>query len=253
MLTTSLQHLGYSEKESRVYLALLELGTSPASTIARFIRENRVTIYSILKLLVKKGIVLESRKNTVSVYTALNPEILIEQERTRYEQLKSSLPEFLSLMNPHAKKPKVTFYEGLDGLKNLLRELILDFQNYPTTELYGFLGAKTMDPIFESFLRNSLEVEKQKPKETPTHVILVGDYDYWYANYCREKYLTKTVEELTFPMEHEIFAYENKVVILMYHSEELSGVIIESQSLAKGIRSMFELVWKYAPDLRAKS
>jgi len=118
------------------------------------------------------------------------------------------------------------------------------------TEIYGFLGAKSMDVGFEQFLRNSLEVEKQKPKETPTHVILVGDYDYWYANYCREKYITKTVEELIFPMEHEIFTYQNKVIILMYHSKELSGVIIESQSLANGICSMFELVWKYAPDIR---
>jgi len=58
------------------------------------------------------------------MYTALNPEILIEQERTRYKQLEDSLPDFLSLMNPHAKKPKVTFYEGLDGLKNLVRELV---------------------------------------------------------------------------------------------------------------------------------
>lgn len=252
MLTTTLQHLGYSEKESKIYLALLELGTSPTSTIARFLRENRVTVYSSLKVLAKKGIILESRKNTVQVYTALNPEILIEQERTRYEQLKNALPDFLSLMNPHAKKPKVTFYEWLDGMKNLLRELILEFKWSPNVEIHGFLGAKSMDPSFEEFLRNALEVEKQKPSETPTHVILVGDHDYWYANYCRDKYVTKTVEELTFPMEHEIFTYGDKVAILMYHSEELSGVIIESHSLAQWICSMFELVWKYAPDLRAK-
>jgi sugar-specific transcriptional regulator TrmB len=54
MLTNTLQHLGYSEKEAKVYLALLELGTSPASTIARFIGENRVTVYSTLKILTKK-------------------------------------------------------------------------------------------------------------------------------------------------------------------------------------------------------
>jgi hypothetical protein len=211
-----------------------------------------VTVYSILKILTKKGLIQESHKNTVQVYTALNPEILIEQERSRYEQLKSSLPDFLSLMNPHAKKPKAMFFEGLDGMKNLLRILARDFQENPNMSLHGFLGAKSMDPEFERFLHNSLEVEKQKPKEAPTHVILVGNHDYWYANYCQEKYTTKTVEELVFPMEHEIFTYEDKTVILMYHSDELSGVIIESHSLAQGIRSMFELVWKYAPDVRAK-
>lgn len=111
MLQNTLQHLGYSEKEARIYLALLELGTSPASTIARFVDENRVTIYSLLKVLVKKGLILESRKNTIQVYTALNPEILIEQERSKYKQLEDSLPEFLSMMNTHSTKPKSTFYE----------------------------------------------------------------------------------------------------------------------------------------------
>ena len=111
MIQNTLQHLGYSEKEARIYLALLELGTSPASTIARFLSENRITIYSVLKVLVKKGLILESKKNTIQVYTALAPEILIEQERSKYEQLKNSLPELLSLMNTHTTKPRVTFYE----------------------------------------------------------------------------------------------------------------------------------------------
>jgi sugar-specific transcriptional regulator TrmB len=111
MLQNTLQHLGYSEKEARIYLALLELGTSPASTIARFIGENRVTTYSVLKVLVKRGLILESKKNTIQVYTALSPDILIEQERSKYETLESSLPELLSLMNQHSTRPKVTSYE----------------------------------------------------------------------------------------------------------------------------------------------
>ncbi len=252
MLKETIQHLGYSEKESQIYLAVLELWTSPASTIARFIWENRVTVYSILKVLVKKWLILESKQNSTQVYTWISPEILIEQEGAKYENLKNSLPELLSLLNTHATKPKVIFYEWIDGMKNLLRSLIKDFQINPSMELYGFLGAKTMDVRFEESLKNALITEKQKPTETPTHVIIVGDADYWYANYCREKYITKTVEELTFQMEHEIFTYESKVVILMYQTNELSGIVIESKSLAHGLRSMFELIWKYAPDIRNK-
>lgn len=250
MLTTLLEQFGYSERETKVYLGLLEIGTSPASTLARFIGENRVTTYSVLKILVRKWLILESRKNTIQLYTPLNPEILIEQEKSKYEQLRSALPEFLSLMSHNAHKPKIISYDGLEGLKSLIRELIRDFQANPNMELFGFLGAKSMDSRFEQFLRNSLEIEQSKPSETPTHVILVWNSDYWYANYCREKYFTKTVEELSFPMEHEIFTYWNKVIILMYHSDELAGAIIESHSLANWIRSMFELIWKYAPEVR---
>jgi hypothetical protein len=99
-------------------------------------------------------------------------------------------------------------------------------------------------------MRDLLEVKKQKPKEAKTHVIIIWDYDYWYADYCREKYITKVVEKLDFPMEYEIFTYENKIIILMYKTWELSWLIIESKSLALGIKSMFQLIWKYAPEYK---
>lgn len=252
MLINTLQHLGYSEKESRIYLALIELGASPASTIARFLWENRVTIYSLLKNLLKKWIVFESKKQNIQVYSALAPDLLVEIEKNKYEQLQSSLPELLSLMNPHVRKPKITFYDGVDGLKNLIREVIKDFQKNPNTEIHGFLGAKDMDIEVENFLKTSLEKKKEKPIETPTNIILIGSHTYWYAEYCRKHYKTKIVEDGLFPMEHEIFTYGNKVAILMYHKKEVAGIIIESTSLANGIRSMFELIWKYAPDIRDK-
>lgn len=110
-----------------------------------------------------------------------------------------------------------------------------------------------MDPVFETYLRRTLEVERRKPPEVPTHVIIVGESDHWYARYCREHYHTKTVPMPAFPMEHEIFAYQDQVIILMYHTSELSGIVIESRSLADGIRSMFDLVWSYAPDLHGGS
>lgn len=133
-----------------------------------------------------------------------------------------------------------------------MREVIKDFKEKPTMSLHGFLGAKEMDIQFEEFLRNALEKDHSKPKEAPTHVIIVWSANYWYAEYCKQNYTTKVVDELIFPMKHEIFTYENKVIILMYHSTELSGIMIESESLAQGIRSMFELVWKYAPETTEK-
>ncbi len=44
----------FSEKEAKVYLACLELKIANASTIARYSKEKRSTVYSILKELKKK-------------------------------------------------------------------------------------------------------------------------------------------------------------------------------------------------------
>lgn len=54
-----LQKYGFSEKEAKVYLASLQLGSAPWSTIARHAGEKRVTVYSLLKELGKKWYVHE--------------------------------------------------------------------------------------------------------------------------------------------------------------------------------------------------
>ena len=130
--------------------------------------------------------------------------------------------------------------------------MVKDFQKNPELEIHGFLGAKDMNEEIEDFLKTLLEKKKEKPDGVPTNIVLIGSLKYWYANYCKEHYNTKIVESGTFPMEHEIFTYGNKVSILMYHKNEVAGITIESISLANGIRSMFELIWKYAPDIADK-
>ncbi|MBU1627407.1 helix-turn-helix domain-containing protein, partial [bacterium] len=59
MLDKILQDNGFSEKEAKIYLATLELSNAPASSIARRVKENRVTVYSVLKNLVKRGMAQE--------------------------------------------------------------------------------------------------------------------------------------------------------------------------------------------------
>lgn len=111
MLSSILSQFGYSERESRIYLALLELGPAPASTVARYVGDNRVTVYSVLKLLVKDGIVSESKNGSTQYYFGMDPVRLVERERERYERLQSALPELLSLINVRSHRPKVRFYE----------------------------------------------------------------------------------------------------------------------------------------------
>jgi sugar-specific transcriptional regulator TrmB len=53
-LLITLQEYGLSEKEAKVYLTILELGTNIASTIARRSEIKRVTVYTILDDLKKK-------------------------------------------------------------------------------------------------------------------------------------------------------------------------------------------------------
>jgi sugar-specific transcriptional regulator TrmB len=96
-LLITLQNYGLSEKEARVYLTVLELGTSIASTIARRAELNRVTVYTLLEDLRRRGITNEIKKDNIKYYNAVGPELLFNQLEKKYEDFKQKLPELVLL------------------------------------------------------------------------------------------------------------------------------------------------------------
>ncbi|USN54328.1 MAG: hypothetical protein H6765_07295 [Candidatus Peribacteria bacterium] len=61
-LIAVLKRYGLSEKEAKIYLTTLELGSAPASTIGRRAGIKRVTAYALLQDLKRKQIVLSVEK-----------------------------------------------------------------------------------------------------------------------------------------------------------------------------------------------
>lgn len=112
MLASFLTQYGFTEKQAKVYLGCLELGSATTSTIARFCHENRLTTYSVLRELVKKKHVQEIVKNKIKYYVAFPPDALLSEQEQRYKQLQEKLPELMALVNTIANKPKMQFYEG---------------------------------------------------------------------------------------------------------------------------------------------
>jgi len=60
------------------------------------------------------------------------------------------------------------------------------------------------------------------------------------------------VNKKEFFFENDISIYENKVAILAANPDELIGIIIESSTFAKSMRSIFNLAWLGATAFVAK-
>ncbi|HLC84714.1 MAG TPA: helix-turn-helix domain-containing protein, partial [Candidatus Nanoarchaeia archaeon] len=55
-INQALSAFGLSEKEQRIYLAALELGSATAGRITEKADINRSTVYDLLRMLIEKGI-----------------------------------------------------------------------------------------------------------------------------------------------------------------------------------------------------
>ena len=105
-----LLEIGLTDPEAKVYLELLAIGTQVASILAKRLKINRTTIYSVLRNLGMKGLVSSRVKSNVKFFSANDPNCLIgylDRQSKIYEYYKGEMlgiiPNFRSLMKKEMK------------------------------------------------------------------------------------------------------------------------------------------------------
>ncbi len=241
-LLITLQNYGLSEKEAKVYLTVLELGTSIASTIARRAELNRVTTYTLLEDLKRDGIVNETTKDGIKFYSVISPDILLKQLEQKYESFKEKVPELLAMAEKFGNKIKVQFFEWVEGIVKMYNDTL----SSTTEPILAFLGLQDMPLALKKRLFDGYVKQRIKLK-IPAKVIVSDtetnkDYKKLDKQNIKE---TRVVKSNLFSLYGEIDIYaENRVAIFMFNDKEMSGIIIHSKSMHDSLKSIFNFIWK---------
>lgn len=230
----------FTKSEAKVYLATLELGNVPASTIARRLKENRITVYSILKLLVKKWFIKESSKNKTKYFFALDPQKLLKIQQEKVSKLKESLPEFMNLISNVGNKPKISYYEWVDSLKALYMEILEEISELTDQDIiYSFTWDTEIHPEFEKFLQRDF-VKLRKALPVRSKVILASKYNWRYADFSKTTHECVVVESSYFGSASEVVLYSHeKVGIFLYNKTDVAAIMIQSKTLYDFLLGIF--------------
>ena len=244
-LTLVLKNIGLTDKEAKVYLACLKNGTSVVSSIAQSAGINRVTTYDILEKLKVRGLVSYFTKKKISYFTALSPEVVVEQFEKRTNDLRSALPEFKRLSG-ETSHPRIRYFEGIEGIKAIYTDTLTS-----KTEILNY--------------SNSTEIRKNWPTYDKDYVKIRANKKIFLRGIClkdKEGEIVKSEDEKyfrdmclvppeKFDFSNEINVYEDKVAIISFKSE-LIGMIIESPEIANSQRAIFNMCWEYSKMLETK-
>lgn len=136
-----LQQFGFSEKEARIYLSLLEMGHAVVSEIAKKAGINRSTAYILLESLFERKLVSVSEKNKTQYFSALPPRQLVkvmqedlQQAKSRVDLAEKLLTQLSGIYKGVGVRPLLTLYEGEEGIEKVkvkYKELI---QTLPITD-----------------------------------------------------------------------------------------------------------------------
>ncbi|MDP2736762.1 MAG: helix-turn-helix domain-containing protein [bacterium] len=237
-----LKQLGLSEKEIKVYLALLKNGPASVRSLATVSQVNRGTTYDILKSLKELGLVSYYHKDTKQFFAAEDPSALnraVEQKLDKLGEVKKNLadviPELKSLFEQAGDKPVVKYYEGFSGVKTVLADVLETSQTSTEKLYYVFSSSAIRDYVYRAFPSFTKERIKRQVK---VKVIAIG-HTGTLADLSERKSLTVNEGSPTY-----ILIYPGKVAMISVNSNEQPlGLIIEDTALSQTQLQLFNFIW----------
>lgn len=241
-LKNTLQNIGLNDKESRIYLALLEKGVSTAYAVAAKADVKRPTAYAILDDLAKRAVVHKIPGSSKKMYRVAPPEVLLEREQEKIDEFKEALPELKAKENTGAEKTTVEYFEGEEGVRKVLDYKLDELES---GEIVGFY-AKTNEEIMDRFDNYQEYNETLRDKDiTMRGVAPVDDtlkefrrQDEHYGRIFREIDTDKYSSDVAIEV--------GTTFVRIFDPLNLQGLVIENSSIAETMREVFEIVWEQA-------
>lgn len=245
-LEAELKKLGLSDKETKVYLTVLELGQAPAAEIAAHSGINRATTYVILEELQKKGLASSFEKGKKTYFAAESPERLsnlFEIEKKQLEEnffdLKKIIPALEKIYESRGERPKVRFFEGKEGVASI-REDILKTRAKSMEEIIPLDIAHKHFPPSKKDHREKISAQL---KGVNFRVIYTSEKGQIWPRIKGVKESVKFIKPELFPISSEIVLFGNKTIMIATKNKKF-GIILEDELITNTIRAVFNLLWK---------
>jgi len=242
-----LEQLGLSPYEASVYLATLEIGSGTTIQIAKKAVIKRTTCYDVLTDLKNKGLIFESTKEKKRLFIAEDPEKLKKDLERKEAVFLEALPQFRSLYNISGVKPKIRFYEGAEGIKEVYLDTLRysgGFLAFGSEDVVKVVGQDWMDTFIKKRIKKGIRVRAILPKTNYTEEIL-------HENDQKELRSTKLIDKNKYPFSIEIDIYGHSKISLISAKETLA-IIIESSEIHNTVKLIFEALWDNLPEIKLK-
>lgn len=236
-----LKKLGFSDKEAKVYLALLHLGPSPVRKLAEQSELNRGTTYDALKWLQEQGVVSFYNKESKQYFVAENPDKLQELLRNQEmelkdvkRQLEGVVPELQALYNKGGERPVARYFEKSE-IKKVLEDVLstCEVNDEKMYRVYSVEGLR--EYLYKDFPTYS---DARIAKGIAVKAIAIGEGGE-LRGLDERKWLNQNVKTPTY-----IFIYPGKTayVSLSAHKEPI-GVVIENEGVYETQKQIFDSLW----------
>ncbi|MFA6462049.1 MAG: helix-turn-helix domain-containing protein [Candidatus Woesearchaeota archaeon] len=235
MDTSILENLGLSQGEIRVYLTLLETGSTKVGTIIEKSGMASSAVHNSVNSLMDKGLITHIKKGKIKHYQAVPPKQLIDFIDEKKNKLKQILPELELKQKLAEDKQEAEIFEGTKGIISMLNILI---DNTKKGEEYLFFAINVPEQneeIQKFFLNYDL---KRKEKGLGVKGIAPKNEQKWFNE---RRYLQMRYTSM--PVPSNISLCKDKICFFTWEDKPM-GYLIQSKQLVKIYQDYFQNMWK---------
>ena len=240
MNTEILEDIGLSHTEIKVYLTLLELGSSTAGSILEKSRLPNSTVHRDLNSLIEKGIVNYILEGKRKVYQATNPEHFFEFIEDKKRRFKEILPELRARQKSAKKEEMASVYKGVRGIKEVYDIMINVKGKEYNTFGGGPITAEIMGFSWWLNLHKRRVANKLPSRQIFDESVREGGKEIEKNPLTKIRYVDKE-----FAQFQETIIVGDYVAIAVF-SENPYAFLIKDKNVANSYRKYFELLWKIA-------
>lgn len=234
-----LKSLNLTADEAAVYVAAMELGQASVQALAKKSGVKRTTVYHFLDDLIERGLLQETRKKKRNIYSAIHPKQLVALEEVRLRELENLIPSLLAVYNKSQTKPRVTFYEGVEGIKEALADIIRVGQ-----PMIGWADFSFRQSILGDFFAT---FAAERARRNITYQAITRDTQEARAWGKRNMGHLRSFKYISSgPFNTETVVYGDHVMFLSYQKNAFA-VVIEDQNVAATLRIAWQQLWDRLP------
>lgn len=242
--TSSLEDIGLTKAQIKVYLALLELGETTSGPIIKKSQLQNSVVYNALSQLIEQGLVTFVIKGKTKYFSPADPKNLIRFIEDKKEKIEDLIPQLLAKQKLAKQKQTASIFLGWKGIYNAFNFIL---ETLPKGSEYIAFAAGFEEQYTEESKQFFREFQKKRDLMKYKVKLITNEsarqqvkkYEY-YSKFSKPEY--RFVPDLA-PLGVIIFG-DN--VMNVSFGEHPVAIINTSKQIAESYRHFFYSMWKIA-------
>ncbi len=235
MDTSVLEDLGLSKGEIKVYLTLLEFGSTKVGKVIEKSKMASSAVHNSLNILVEKGLVSYIKKGKIKFYQAVPAQQLIDFIEDKKKRVLQILPELELKQKLAEEKQEAEIFEGIKGIMAMLNRLIEDGGKGDEYRFFATFLEERNEEIQDFFRKFDVKREDKG--------LIVKGLAPKKIKHLFEGRKVLRVKFANFPLPPDISIFKEKVAFIAWGDKPV-GYLLHSPQIFRMFSGFFESIWK---------